>query len=70
MWSLVGPSWDAWVWRGIESIIISDPTFLLINREKISGKRNCSSHIAVCSLFGFWLVLVCCFFFLVVVAVL
>lgn len=39
------------------------PTFLLINREKISGKRNCSSRIAVCSLLGFWLVLVCWFFF-------
>lgn len=47
------PSWDLWAWGGVKSIIISDPTFSLINREKISGKGNCSSYIAVSGLLGF-----------------
>lgn len=61
-WSLAVPSWDVWVWRDVNSIIISDPTFLLINREKISGKGNCSSYIAVSGLLVFlaWVVV---FFF-------
>lgn len=46
-WSLAVPSRDTWVWRDIKSIIISDPAFLLINGEKVSGKGNCSSYIAV-----------------------
>lgn len=52
-WSLAVPSWDVWVWRDVKSVIISDPTFLLINREKISGEGNCSSCIALSGLLVF-----------------
>lgn len=57
-WSLAVPSRDVWVWSDTKSIIISDPAFLLINREKISGKGNCSSYIAV-----FWFAWFFGFFF-------
>jgi len=53
VWSLAVPIRDVWLWRHVKSVITTDPTVLLINREKISGKGNYSSCIAVSGLLVF-----------------